>query len=104
MINFIKRKLCKHISDIRTIYIHDHFYDFMMDNDDLDDLFLTFIEIKYCHDCGKIISMKHTITTDNVYNTYGSIMNCYAESSEESILEFERVTKTKANDITLYNY
>lgn len=94
--------LCVH-KNIKTVYLIDKIYDDITDNDDLEDS-PTFIKIKYCTDCGKIIEMCHTFSTPIKYKTMAlcRFINVSRESSYSDILEFERITKLKHEKITLY--
>lgn len=78
--------------------MEDRIYDRAIDNDDLDDYFRTFIKIKYCTKCGKILYKDHSNTT-NRYIQFGFII--YKESSLADIREFEQITGLDASKITL---
>lgn len=104
--SLLRKLFCDHKKHINTVFIEDRIYDYKNDNSDLDDIFRTFIEIVYCENCGKIISMRHTSITDNYISAYGFGMfyKISSESSQDEILKFENATGLKANEITLYKY
>lgn len=83
---WINRFFCKHV--ISEVYIHDEYFDYETDNDDLEDI-PTLIKIKYCPLCGKIFSKDHTFLTDKA-STYWEIK------------EFEEDTGLDSRKITLY--
>ena len=99
--NIIRKLFCSHNNSIKTIYLEDRIYDRAIDNDDLDDYFRTFIEIKYCTKCGKIINKKHTLCTDNKFN--GGLFQQYNESTLDKIEKFEHITGLVSNKITLFH-
>lgn len=99
----INRITCKHDGSIETIYIEDRIYDSIMDNDDLGDIYRTFIKVDYCTKCGKILSMSHTNKTNNYSTCYGfgHWIKVPAESYYEDIEKFKKITGIDANKLTL---
>lgn len=99
----VKKFTCNHISTIGTVYIQDRIYDEFMDNDDLEDS-PTFIKIKYCTKCGKILHKVHSNKTDNFAKCYGfgNWIKVYQESDYELIRKFEQITNINIKELTLY--
>lgn len=102
MKKFFKKIFCHHNS-VDTVYIEDKIYDRMTDNDDLEDL-STFIKIDYCTNCGKVLSMIHTLETNNHTRCYGfgSWIKVPIESCRSDIEKFEKITGIDTNRLTLY--
>lgn len=99
----VNKIICKHDGSIETIYVYDRIYDRMTDNDDLEDIYRTFIKIDYCTKCGKILSMRHTNKT-NHYSTcygFGQWIKVPAESYYIDIINFEKITGINHNKLTL---
>lgn len=82
--------ICQH-KNVKTINIEDKHFDYMTDNDDLDDI-PTIVEIRYCVDCGKILD-KHYI-----YDIYPFV------STWDEIRDFKRICNIRhEEDFSLYN-
>lgn len=100
-LHIYKKTFCDHKNSINVVYIEDRLYDFMTDNDELDDIYRTFIKIKYCTICGKILSVEHNIKTNNWHTCYG-FGKIFSESKFDEIKQFEKITGIKKNHLTLY--
>lgn len=105
MFKFLKKLFlpCKHDNSIETIYVEDRIFDRMTDNDDLEDS-STFIKVDYCAKCGKILSMVHTLETDNYARCYGfgQWIKVPTESCYSNIKKFENITGIDHNKLTLW--
>lgn len=80
ILNKLFKKKCKH-NDIRSIVFIDWKFDVYTDNDDIDDT-ATNVEIKYCHDCGKIISWRFVHSFEETIEF----------STKDELMEYEKVT------------
>lgn len=96
---WIKQIFCRHKYK-NQIIIHDWYYDFMTDNDDLEDI-PTYIIISFCPNCGKIFSKRLYMSykSDVVARLFGFED---PTSSYDEIAEFEKLTGVKIKDITMY--
>lgn len=73
------RDFFKTILKIKTVTVHDHYYDYMMDNDDYDDL-PTFVDITYSETLG--IIFKKRLSKKQGWGSYesflGDVQNFYS--------------------------
>ena len=96
--NWWIKKSCEHSKEcLKTVAIQDRYFDYMTDNDDLDD-FPTILEIVYCSKCGKIISNDIVLK----YGVPPFLGGCTFSSSYEEQEEFFRVTGATEKSISHY--
>ena len=90
----LRKRFCKH--EVKTIVFHDVWFDFAIDNDDLED-FPTLAEVNYCTKCGKVLS------TDFHEKTHGFF--CHPDLSLISppweVREFKKMTGKTLEDVSL---
>lgn len=87
---FFRILFCRHHSYM-IIYIIDRVYDEKMDNDDLEDI-PTFIKIKFCKKCGKIIYMKHDFSC-NIRESSLEEKNIF---SKKCLINYKQLTLYKS--------
>lgn len=81
-------KKCPHNNkNIKTITKQDSYYDFITKKDDIDKP--TFIDITYCTQCGKILSINFS--------------NKSKKSNYAEFKEFEKIVKKKIKEISYFD-